>query len=93
LANHASALKAHRQSTKRRTVNRRNSSRLKTGLKNVRELITGGKAAEAKAALPALYELVDRSVRLKALSPNAAARHKSRITRAVNELGPGETAR
>jgi small subunit ribosomal protein S20 len=81
LANHASALKAHRQSVRRRE---RNRNRLRTALKRVSELIKSGKADEAKAALPGLYALVDKSVQKKALSPNAARRHKSRFTLAVN---------
>jgi small subunit ribosomal protein S20 len=93
LANHASALKAHRQSLKRRAVNRRNSSRLRSGLRKIRELIADGKAAEARTALPEIYELVDRSVQKRVLSPNAAARQKSRITQALNQLGPEAAAK
>jgi small subunit ribosomal protein S20 len=84
LANHASALKAHRQSVRRRERNRNHTSRLRTALKRVSELIKSGKADEAKAALPGLYALVDKSVQKKVLSPNAARRHKSRFTLAVN---------
>ena len=93
LANHASAIKAHRQSEKRKTRNRQNTSKLRTGLKRVRELIREGKAAEAKTALGEIYSLVDRSVQKKVLSKNAAARHKSRITVAVAALGQGASAK
>ena len=89
MANHASALKAHRQSLRRRNRNRQSTSKLRTGLKKVRDLISAGKSAEAKAALPGLYALVDRSVQKKALSKNAASRHKARITSAVTALGQG----
>ena len=88
MANHASATKAHRQSLKHKTRNRSNTSRLRSSLKAVSELISAGKADEARAALPGLYAIVDRSVQKGVLNRNAAARHKSRFTRSVNAVRP-----
>lgn len=89
MANHASALKAHRQSVRRRARNRSNTSALRTGLKRFQDLVKAGKEDDARAQLPALYALVDKAVRHKVLSANAAARHKSRLTRAA---GAGRAA-
>jgi small subunit ribosomal protein S20 len=85
MANHASALKAHRQSEKRKNRNRGNRSALRTAIKRFNELLSQGKAEEAKNSIPALYEVVDKAVQKKALSQNAASRQKSRLTKHVNE--------
>ncbi len=85
MANHASALKAHRQSEKRNTRNRSNRSALRTAIKHFNELLSEGKTEEAKNSIPSLYEVVDKAVQKKVLSPNAASRQKSRLTKHVNE--------
>lgn len=85
MANHASALKAHRQSVRRRARNRSNSSALRTGLKKFQDLLAAGKKDDARAALPSLYALVDKAVQKKVLSRNAASRQKSRLTRAAGD--------
>ncbi len=92
MANHASALKAHRQSEKRKTRNRSNRSALRTAIKRFNELLTDGKAEEARNSIPALYEMVDKAVQKKVLSPNAASRHKSRLTKHVSESVAKTTA-
>ncbi len=84
MANHASALKAHRQSQKRNANNTSNRSSLRTALKRFSQLIKAGKTEEAKKSVNRLYSIVDRAVRKKALSKNAAARHKSRLTKRLN---------
>jgi len=89
MANHASALKAHRQSLRRRLRNRSNRSRLRTALNRFSELLTTGKVAEARQSLPSLYSLVDKSIQKKALSENAAARQKSRLTRRLSQAEAG----
>ncbi len=85
MANHASALKAHRQSVTRRTRNRSNRSELRTAIKKFQELIADGKTEEAKNSVNELYSMVDKAVRKRVLSPNAAARQKSRLTRHLAE--------
>ena len=92
MANHASALKAHRQSEKRKNRNRSNRSALRTAIKRFNELLSDGKADEAKNSIPALYEVVDKAVQKKVLSPNAAARQKSRLTSHVNDALAKTTA-
>ena len=84
MANHASALKAHRQSIQRRNRNRNNRSTLRTALKKFSEKLKSGKTDDASAGLQGLYSEVDRAVRKGALSADAAARHKSRLTRHLN---------
>ena len=84
MANHASALKAHRQSLKHRAANRSNRSSLRTSLKQFNDRLDSGKNEEAKNSLSALYAAIDKSQQKKAISKNAAARQKSRLTRRLN---------
>ncbi|MDR1727038.1 MAG: 30S ribosomal protein S20 [Acidobacteriota bacterium] len=87
MANHKSALKAHRQSLKRRAVNRSNRSALRTALKQFEEKLDSGETESleaAKGGLATLYKTIDQSLRKKALSRNAAARQKSRLTKKLN---------
>jgi small subunit ribosomal protein S20 len=87
MANHASALKAHRQSIERRERNRSQRSRLRTELKRLDDRLQEGKIEEAKQALPQVYAAIDKSIQKGVLSENAAARQKSRLTRRVNSAG------
>jgi len=84
MANHASALKAHRQNVTRKNRNRSNKSQLRTGLKQFSELLENPGSEAAPNALAELYSLVDKASRKKALSKNAAARQKSRFTKRWN---------
>ncbi len=84
MANHASALKAHRQSLKHRSVNRSNKSNLRTYLKQYGDRLESGKTDEAKNSLAELYAVIDKSQQKKAISKNAAARQKSRLTKRLN---------
>ena len=84
MANHASALKAHRQNLKHRSINRGNRSSLRTLLKKFDDRLQAGQAEEAKNSLPGVYAAIDKSQQKKAISKNAAARQKSRLTRRLN---------
>ena len=86
MASHESALKAHRQSVKRRLRNRTHRSRLRTQVKKITRAILTGDSTEATAMLRATLALVDRSVKHGILHKNNAARTKSRLTRAVGRL-------
>ena len=84
MANHASALKAHRQNIKHKNINRSNRSSLRTYLKQFNDRLEAGKTEEAKNSLAELYALIDKSQQKKAISKNAAARQKSRLTIRLN---------
>ncbi|MBE7414920.1 MAG: 30S ribosomal protein S20 [Deltaproteobacteria bacterium] len=49
MANHASAIKRHKQSEKRKQRNASVKSSLRTAVKKVKEAVAAGKADEAKA--------------------------------------------
>lgn len=84
MANHASALKAHRQSLKHRSNNRSNRSSLRTYLKQFNDQLDSEKPEEAKSSVAELYAVIDKSQQKKAISKNAAARQKSRLTKRLN---------
>jgi len=88
MANHASAIKAYRQSIKRNNRNRSNRSAFRTALKTFGEKLTAGKIEEARTALPKLYSEIDGAVDKGVLSQNAAARHKSRLSKHLNAATP-----
>jgi small subunit ribosomal protein S20 len=89
MATHKSALKEHRQSLLRRQRNRYHRARVRTAVKRCRTAIAAGDSEQARNLLPGTLSLLDRTVKLGALHDNAAARTKSRLTRAVNRLAAG----
>ena len=86
MANHKSAEKRMRQTERRKEVNRRNRSRLRTQIKALRAAIDAGDQAQAKTVLAATVSLIDKSIQKGVLHQNAAARHKSRLTTRVNQM-------
>ena len=81
MATHKSAEKAHRQSLTRQSANRTNLSRLRTEIKRIREAAKGEDAAAAQKLLRSTISLIDKSVQKGVIHGNAAARHKSRLSR------------
>jgi small subunit ribosomal protein S20 len=81
VANHASALKAHRQNVVHRERNRRYRSQLRSALKNMRAGLSGGDAATVKSALGETVSLIDRMVTKGVIHKNAASRYKSRLVK------------
>ena len=79
MANHESAVKAHRQSLVNRERNRQYRSRLRTALKNVRAALAGGKTAEVKSSLGETVSLIDKMAGKGIIPKNAAGRYKSRL--------------
>lgn len=89
MATHPSALKAHRQSLKRRESNRRYKTRLRRALKAVRTAIDAGQREQAAAALRQTISLIDRLASKGIIHRNTAARYKSRLARRL----AGQSAR
>ena len=79
MADHASALKAHKQSLKNRDRNRQFRSRLRGALKDIRTAIDGKDLAGAKTALKATISLIDKMASKGIIHRNAAGRYKSRL--------------
>ena len=78
---HASAVKAHRQTTKRTEHNRELRSRLRTGLKAIRQAIDAGESDKAKTLLNQAFSVIDKMAGKGIIHDNAAGRYKSRLVR------------
>ncbi|MEM6794548.1 MAG: 30S ribosomal protein S20 [Acidobacteriota bacterium] len=87
MANHKSAEKRIRQTAVRTLRNRAHLSRYRTAVKKLRASIAEGEAEAARQLLPSTLSLVDHTAQKGVIHRNAAARTKSRLTRAVAAMG------
>ena len=81
-----SAKKALRQNIKRRARNVQKKRKLKSALKEARDLISKKKTEEAQNLLPRIYKLLDKAAKTGLIKKNTASRKKSRITKSVNKI-------
>lgn len=86
MATSPSAIKRIRQNQRRRAHNAARKSRVRTAVKRVRAAAEAGDLNTAEALLPDTLSLLDASAGKKYIHANAAARTKSRLTRAVAKL-------
>ncbi len=78
------AKKSLRKSLRRRTRNVQKKKKIKSLLKEVRNLVSQKKTNEVKKLLPQVYKLLDKAGKTGLIKKNTASRTKSRITRAIN---------
>lgn len=71
------AAKAQRQTKKRTARNRAIKERIKDAVKNLSKLTAAKNMADAKAALPKFYKLLDKAAKERTIHPNKANRLKS----------------
>lgn len=81
-----SALKAMRQSQKRRLRNRAAKSSLKTVIKKVRAGIEEGDRNAAEKAFTQAVPSIDKAASKGFIHKNAAARYKSRLARQLHAI-------
>lgn len=81
----SSAKKAIRTSARKRDFNLRRKKAIDDLTKKVRKFIASGKASEAKAILPQVYQAIDKATKTKFLKANTASRMKSRLTAYINK--------
>ena len=74
-----SALKANRQNIKRREGNRQLRSKLRTGLKKLRQAAAETDKAASREAVVDAQSLVDKMAAKGIIHRNTAARYKSRL--------------
>jgi small subunit ribosomal protein S20 len=86
MANIKSAEKRIRTSLRQRERNRMLRSRMRSAVKDLRQAVADGDADAAKEKLPKTLGIVDSTARKGVIHANAAARTKSRLTRAVQAL-------
>ncbi len=87
-----SSMKDLRRTARRTQVNRVAKGTLRSNLKAVRTALAGNQTEPAKQLLAQAVPVIDRAVTKGILSKNAAARHKSRLMRRLNQLGRPTTA-
>jgi len=86
LANKRSALKAHRQSEKRRLRNRSVRSEVRTYVKKARLGIAAGSSEEASPAVVDAVRELDKAANKNVIHRNQAARRKSRLMKQLAAL-------
>lgn len=86
MANHASSLKRARQTVKRTAVNRANRSKLRNGLRAMREALATNDVKAARAQYSQTTSMLDKGVQKGILHDNTASRYKSRLNARVKAL-------
>ena len=86
MANHLSALKRARQTERRTTRNRANTSALRTQLRELRETIAKGDKAAAEQTYRLTVSALDKAIQKGTLHENTASRYKSRLNARVAAL-------
>lgn len=83
-----SAIKALRQSKKRRLLNLAYKKKIKDSVKQFKKLITEKKVEEARNLLPQIYKALDKAAKHGTIKKNTAAHKKSRLTKMINKIAP-----
>lgn len=86
MANIKSAVKRIERSAKERSRNRAQRSRMRGAVRDLRQAVTEGDQTKAQGLLPDTLKLVDETAQKRVIHRNAAARTKSRLTRAVAQM-------
>ena len=86
MANHLSAQKRARQTDRRTTRNRANTSSLRTQLRDMREAIVKGDKAAAEQIYRTTVSALDKAIQKGTLHENTASRYKSRLGKHVTAL-------
>ena len=79
MANHLSAQKRARQTDRRTTRNRANTSSLRSQLRDLRETIDKGDKAAAEQTYRQTVSALDKAIQKGTLHKNTASRYKSRL--------------
>ena len=80
------AKKRMRQDAERRLANKGRSSAMKTAMKRVLNAVAQGDINEARRLLPIATKRIDKAAKQHVIHSNNAARKKSRLSRAINQL-------
>jgi len=83
MANTKSAIKQMRQSLKGRIRNRSKLSKMRTAIRLFRAKTEEGNMEEAKAMLPNIYSVIDKTAQKGVIEKNTAARYKARLTKRI----------
>jgi small subunit ribosomal protein S20 len=87
MANHFSALKRVRQTERRTTVNRTNTSRFRTTLRKFRAALKAGDAKTAQQEFRGTVAAIDKAAAKGVIHRNTASRYKARLNARLNAVG------
>ncbi len=86
MANHFSAMKRARQTEKRTTRNRANTSQVRGALRDLREALEKGDKAAAEQTYRQTVSALDKAIQKGVLHQNTASRYKSRLSARLKAL-------
>ncbi len=86
MANHFSALKRARETEKRTTRNRANTSAMRSALRLMREALAKGDKAAAESLYRQTVSTLDKAIQKGVLHGNTASRYKSRLAARLKAL-------
>lgn len=86
MPNTKSAMKAMRQSSRRRTINLKTKTNLKAAVKQVKKSVVEKKPKEALAELQKAYSALDKASKKGVIHKNTASRKKSRLAKAIAKM-------
>jgi small subunit ribosomal protein S20 len=92
MANHVSALKRARQTTKKTAVNRANKTHFRSTLRALREALQAGDAGTVNTEFRKTVSIIDKSVQKGVIHANTASRYKSRLNARVKAVAVGTAA-
>jgi small subunit ribosomal protein S20 len=81
-----SAKKALRNSGRKRGFNMAKKELINKAIKNLKKLVSEKKIKEAKAYLPQIQKILDKSVKTGLLKLNTASRKKSRLSAMLKKI-------
>lgn len=76
-----SAKKALRQNIRRRKINLKRKTELKTVIKQYKKLIAAGEKEKAKEFLSQVYKKLDKAAKVNLIKKNKSGRLKSRLSK------------
>jgi len=91
MPNTPSAKKRLRQSVNRRAKNRATKTQIRNLTRTIRESVAAKDVAKSEEAFGTLVKKIDRATSKKVLHANAAARTKSRLTKAIKSIKPAKS--
>lgn len=83
MAHHKSAIRQWRRSLRRRAINKKNKTILRSQIKKLREAINNKDKETAEKLLPQTFSLIDKSIKKGTIHENTGNRYKSRLSRVV----------
>jgi small subunit ribosomal protein S20 len=83
MAQHKSAIRQARRSLRRKAINRKNKSILRTEIKKLRNVIEKKDRKKAEEQMPQTFSIIDKSIKKGTIHENTGNRYKSRLSRQI----------